>query len=210
MTAISGYIEHGSMSKAELTSRQMEIVEAAIRLISERSIQELTIKNLSSSIGVTEAALYRHFDSKLDILAAILDMFRKEAMKVQEKLRMMPDDDPLQQIEFLFLSHFRTFTKKPYMADVVFSEEIFQNDSTLSENVSALMNMNLEVLGSLLEKSRRQKQLRTDIPVQDITIIIVGTLRMLVTRWRLEHHRFDLEQQGNEMWNTLKTIITRA
>ncbi len=42
-----------------LTPRQAEIVDAALKLIAEQGIQHLTIRNLSTAIGVTEAALYR-------------------------------------------------------------------------------------------------------------------------------------------------------
>ncbi|MBN1448078.1 MAG: TetR/AcrR family transcriptional regulator [Bacteroidetes bacterium] len=190
-----------------LTPRQQEIIEAAIQLISERSIQELTIKNLSARIGVTEAALYRHFASKLDILTAILDQFKQNAMTVHEEIRGLPAE-PLEKIESLFLNHFRTFTRKPYLADVIFSEEIFQNDSRLSETVLFIMNLNFEILQSLLERGRRDGQIRTDMRVQEQAIIIVGSLRMLVTRWRLERFRSDLELQGAEMWKTLKKILT--
>ena len=63
----------------ELTDKQKQIVEAAIELISEKSIQGLTIKNLSQKIGLTEGAIYRHFESKLDILLTILYSFQNEA-----------------------------------------------------------------------------------------------------------------------------------
>ena len=42
-----------------LTPRQAEIVDAALKLIAEQCIQHLTIRNLSTAIGVTEAALVR-------------------------------------------------------------------------------------------------------------------------------------------------------
>ncbi|MGD9706046.1 MAG: TetR family transcriptional regulator, partial [Candidatus Delongbacteria bacterium] len=41
----------------ELTERQKEILEKAIKIIAEEGIQNLTIKNLSKAVGVTEAAL---------------------------------------------------------------------------------------------------------------------------------------------------------
>jgi len=37
----------------------------------------LTIKNLAKKIGITEPAIYRHFDSKIHILITILDLFKK-------------------------------------------------------------------------------------------------------------------------------------
>jgi AcrR family transcriptional regulator len=58
------------------TDRQMEIINAAIDLIADKGIQQMTIKNLSAKIGFTEGAIYRHFDSKIEILLGILAMFK--------------------------------------------------------------------------------------------------------------------------------------
>jgi len=192
--------------RKQLSSRQKHIVDAAIQLISERSIQELTIKNLSAKIGVTEAALYRHFKGKMDILLAILDMFRNHAIQVHEQVAVLPDD-PLLRIEFIFLSHFRSFAGNPYLADIVFSEEIFQNDSRLAEAVHSIMRMNFEIFRELIHEGRKRGQLREDIQIEEMLLILVGSLRMLVTRWRLERFGFDIESKGKTMWNALKTLF---
>ncbi|NLB03802.1 MAG: TetR/AcrR family transcriptional regulator, partial [Bacteroidales bacterium] len=57
------------------TPRQTEIVETALNLINENGIQGLTIKNLSKKIGISEPAIYRHFENKIEILLAVLDTF---------------------------------------------------------------------------------------------------------------------------------------
>ena len=43
--------------KKELTTRQNEIVDAALRLIAEKGMRNLTIRHLSQALGVTDAAL---------------------------------------------------------------------------------------------------------------------------------------------------------
>ena len=48
----------------ELTVRQKDILKAAIAIIANQGYEKLTIKNLATKIGVTEAALYRHFKIK--------------------------------------------------------------------------------------------------------------------------------------------------
>jgi len=51
-----------------LTDRQIEIINKSIDIIATKGIQGLTIKNLSKEIGISEPAIYRHFESKTDIL----------------------------------------------------------------------------------------------------------------------------------------------
>ena len=59
----------------ELTPRQDDIVQAAIALIARRGYKFLTTKNLARELKLTEAALYRHFASKDDMIVKILDYF---------------------------------------------------------------------------------------------------------------------------------------
>jgi AcrR family transcriptional regulator len=56
----------------ELTVRQKDILKAAIAIIANQGYEKLTIKNLATKIGVTEAALYRHFKSKRENETMIL------------------------------------------------------------------------------------------------------------------------------------------
>ena len=57
------------------SERQIQIIEAATKRIDKYGIQELTTKNLAADIGLSEAALYRHFKSKNDILLGMLSYF---------------------------------------------------------------------------------------------------------------------------------------
>ncbi|WP_298505800.1 helix-turn-helix domain-containing protein, partial [uncultured Sphaerochaeta sp.] len=47
-------------------------IEAAIKLTATEGIQKLTIRNVASAICISEAAVYRHFESKHELLKAIL------------------------------------------------------------------------------------------------------------------------------------------
>ncbi|MBT3303065.1 MAG: TetR/AcrR family transcriptional regulator, partial [Bacteroidetes bacterium] len=67
------------------TDRQKEIVEVALELITEKGIQGLTIKNLSKKIGISEPAIYRHFDNKIQILISILEFFKDNTEQIFKK-----------------------------------------------------------------------------------------------------------------------------
>jgi AcrR family transcriptional regulator len=63
------------------SERQEQIINASIELISEQSIQALTIKNIAKKINVTDGAIYRHFPSKTSILLGIILPFQQQAEK---------------------------------------------------------------------------------------------------------------------------------
>ena len=55
------------------TERQQEIINKSIEIIATKGIQGLTIKNLSKEIGVSEPAIYRHFENGKSRMQAAID-----------------------------------------------------------------------------------------------------------------------------------------
>lgn len=190
----------------ELTLRQKEIIEISIELIAEKSIQGLTIKNLSQKLGLTEGAIYRHFNSKFDILLTILDLFQSEAESTVQKL-CKDERSAMEQIEEIFIERFKYFSKKPAITSVIFSESIFQNDSRLSEEVKNLLHMHEDALTCIIEKGQKSGEFRGDIQCKDLVPIIIGSIRYTVTKWRLDHFESDLVLEGQALLSNIKMLI---
>lgn len=191
-----------------LSKRQHQIVQAAIDLIAENGIQELTIKRLAERIGVTEAALYRHFRSKMDILLAILALF---AHSGRETMRQVHAGSATagDRLEMLFLHHLHYFTDHSSIAAVIFAEEIFQNDRRLADTVYAIMSENLASVVDLIAEAQRQDLFRRDISAQNLATLVMGALRLLVTRWRLSGFAFSLPHEGADLWQALKRLLQK-
>ncbi len=191
------------------TDRQQQIIEAAIELISEKGIQQLTIKNLAKKIGLAEGALYRHFESKVDILLGILTMFKANKNMALKQMQSSSELDALAKLQSLFQKRFAQFNANPAIAAVIFSEEIFQNDKQLSEEVFQIMQESQEVIRRVIESGQQAGQMRTDISAKQLSLLITGALRLIVTQWRLSGFAFDLQKEGNKLWKSIKQIITK-
>ncbi len=191
---------------AELSERQKQIIEAAIELISEKSIQGLTIKNLAKKIELTEGAIYRHFDSKVDILLTILFSFQDEAKKMLNDF-CVADISALQLIENLFQHHFEYFAKKPAVASVIFSESIFQNDNRLVVEVLKILDLHEQALACIIKKGKQTNEIKSTIAEKELVRIIIGSIRYTVTKWRLSGYDFDLRKEGKLMLESIKELL---
>jgi AcrR family transcriptional regulator len=60
--------------------RRAAIMEAAIRLFSERGFRGTTTRALAEAVGVTEPVLYEHFKSKRDLFEAIVEVKSREGV----------------------------------------------------------------------------------------------------------------------------------
>ena len=192
-----------------MTTRSEQIVDVSIEILSQGGIAALTIKSLAKNVGVTEPALYRHFESKTDILVAILKRLETNMQRLFEQ-SLNREDGVLDQIQIVYRRVFQNFSAEPAMAAVVFSEEMFRHDPRLAEQVSCIMDT---VRGHILRLLRSQKgraECRRDVPAKDLVRVIMGSLRFLVTRWRLSGHAFDLEKEGLAFWQSLRLMIAAS
>src|SRR6476620_4987739 len=53
--------------------RRLQILAVAVRLFSERGFRGTTTKEIAHAAGVSEAMVFRHFATKEELYAAILD-----------------------------------------------------------------------------------------------------------------------------------------
>ena len=191
----------------DFTNRQMEIIDESIKLIAKGGIQELTIKNIANSIGISEPAIYRHFNSKIDILLSILSFFESNAKNLFQKIHSK-NISYVKKIESIFLTHCKAFAENPPLATVIFSEEMFINEKVLAEKISSIMKLHKKEIFEIMKKGQKNGEIRNDIPSEQLSFIILGTLRLTVTRWRLSNFSFDIKKEGRKMWNTIKKLIT--
>jgi len=191
-----------------MTTRQSEILQEAIKLIAEKGIQGLTIKNLANSINVTEPAIYRHFENKQQILVGILSLFSENK---ENFLATIGNDsiNPIDKLKSIFKSRFKYFAKNPAIASVIFSEELFRNDQLLSDKVFEIMKTNQKIMLQIISEGQRSFELRSDVPAEQLAFIITGALRLIVTKWRLSNYSFNLEDEGLILWNSIEQIIKK-
>lgn len=193
----------------KFSDRQQQIINAAIQLIADNGIQKLTIKNLAKKIGLAEGAIYRHFDSKIDILFGILTIFEANRNISLKHLQNADGLNALEKLKNLFQQRFEQFSKNPAIAAVIFSEEIFQNDKRLSEKVFTIMEDSQKVVRQVIEIGQKTDQLRNDISAAQLSVLITGALRLIVTQWRLSGFAFDLQTEGQKLWQSLEKIVTK-
>lgn len=189
-----------------LTNRQQEIIEKSIDLISEKGIQGFTIKNLSKSVGISEPAIYRHFESKVEILSVLLNQF-VEMADFFSAMMESSDMNAIDKIGFMFDKMVSLFTENPAMISIIFSEEIFKNEEKLIKTTTYILNKNEKTIEDILLFGQNKKEIRDDICERTMALIVMGSLRLLVKRWDLNKHNLDLRKESDKLIKSLSNLL---
>lgn len=197
------------MKNKDFTERQIEIMEAATLRIDKFGIQELTIKNLASDLSLSEAALYRHFKSKNEILLGLLTYF---ILEMNERLAVIIEEKekrPSELLKKVFMSQLNTFVQKPAIVSVIFSEGIFQFNKELSDKVSTMMALMQKNINALIVRGQNEGVYGKLLGADTITTIIMGSMRMVVLKWKLSGNKSNLVNDGKNVLNGLLKMLEK-
>lgn len=192
----------------KMTHRQIELTEASAAIIADSGIERLTIKTLAEKVGVSQAAIYRHFPSKSSILKhMILYLSDRLATNIQTFSRQA--GNALEVLEKIILGQFKFFSDHHEFVAVIFNEDAFINNSELSETVLDLMKMKRSFLIKHIQKGQKEQTIRDDMKADDLAHILMGGLRLLILKWKLNDYSFDLIKKGRQYWKYSKKIIKK-
>ena len=114
-------------NRKKSSDRKLEILRTLVRMMTESENKHITTKSLAAAIGISEAALYRHFPSKAKMYEEIIGFAENYVMTAVNNISSS-EYSGLEQAKKLFLALIDIKAKEP---GLVF---LFCGDSLTSED----------------------------------------------------------------------------
>ena len=191
----------------EFTNRQLEIIEAAGKILTSSGVTGLTIKRLAKEMKFSESALYRHFDSKEEIIIAMLK-YLSDSVDKRLSLANNPESNFEGKFRALFQNQFSFFKNHPHFVVAVFSDGLMEESTKINKTILSLLFIKVKYLLPIILEGQQEGVVRKDIQVDELIQIIMGTFRLQMFKWRIENFQFDIQVEGTKMINTLLLLIT--
>ena len=193
------------MKTEEVSVRQLEIIEAAGKILSSEGVSGLTIKNLARQMNFTEAAIYRHFTSKEEIIVSMLTYL---AESMDERYgRLSQTEGPEERFRALFQEQFRFFKKHPHFVVAVFSDGLMEESKRINETIARIMAVKMKHLSPVLKAGQTKGIFTNEISLEDLMHIVMGTFRLQMFKWRISNFQFDIKKAGDNMVQSLLILI---
>ena len=190
-------------SPYKLTARQREIIDRALELLAELGARRFTMKRLAEKIGVTEAALYRHFASKNDLLLAIVHDFESSARNELEN--GLPPG--LQGIAAFITSRLDRVAERPALARALFTEELFDESQECADALRQMFKKHRARLIGLFQEAKTNGEIRDDLANETLFTIVFGSVRQLVKEWTRSNGAFSLLKRRDMLLDAFRKIL---
>jgi AcrR family transcriptional regulator len=186
--------------------RRPQIADAALNVIAEQGLRKFTARAIAREVGVSDAALYRHFPSTRAIVHAAIE-------RVQEVLfEGFPpaDPDPLERLGRFFRQRASAVAGHPGIARLMFSEDLAH--AAAPEGGARVAEMKRRSVGfvlACLEEARRRRLLVVGLAPRDAAVVVTGSLMALLHAGRGTAGSEAAEQAAQRVWRTLEHLLRR-
>jgi len=185
--------------------RQEQIRQEALRIIHYRGYSNLSIRELAKNVGISEAAIYRHFPSKDAITVAVLKGLVDQFTVLKHDLSRISSKSDLL---FEFIIHMIRYLENNHeMTALLFSDEVFPPDSPAADMLQSIILERQRFLKNIIEESQNIGELRKDVPADDLVLIIMGLIHKVVAEWRRLGFRFDMVSRVQDLLKSLKILF---
>lgn len=194
------------MATETRSTRQIEIIEAAAKILTKAGVNGLTIKNLANEIQFSEAALYRHFNSKEEIIVAMLE-YLIDILDDRYQKALAAALTPEEQFVALFTEKFSFFKNHKYFVAVVFSDGLLEQSEKINNSIHKVMQVKTKYLKPILEEGQRIKVFTDSIPTDDMVNIVMGAFRLRMFKWRLSGFKADIMDKSYNLIDSIFALI---
>lgn len=181
--------------------RREQIAEATLTLVVEQGIAALTVRRVAEAVGISAAALYRHYRNKADILAAVIE---EHLDLVADNIRQSKAEaqGPLDALRHLYLRSMALVERYRALPLIFLSDEIWFSDKHLRELKLAHHRTLRQCIVPIIETAQAQGEIRADIRANELFINYLGMVAMpaLMQARAPDEEELDIPRQTAANW----------
>ena len=189
--------------------RQQQIVDAARILIFKYGSEHLTVKRIAAEVGISEAAIYRHFTSKKSILSFLLSHIEDVLLKDISPESAGAEPVTLDTIEIIIRNHFSKIDLRKGISFQVIAEIISLGDRKLNKQASQTIDKYIFRLKELLTDGVRDGAVRKDIDLEASATLLFSLIQGVVNIWSLNNSNVNLLEKYTSLWQIYREAVAR-
>ncbi|MGI9332770.1 MAG: nucleoid occlusion factor SlmA, partial [Gammaproteobacteria bacterium] len=186
--------------------RRREILEALARELEAQPGARITTARLASVVGVSEAALYRHFPSKARMFEGLFDFAEESVFGITNRL-LADDGDLCDRLERVLGTLLRFAERNPGIACMLLGDALVDEHERLRGRASQFFDrLEVQIKQALRtwELTRaRPSELTASHAANLLVAVIEGRMHQF-SRSRFEHSPL---QGWEEQWRALRSVL---
>lgn len=183
--------------------RKQQILEALAGMLENTPDSRITTAKLAASVGVSEAALYRHFPSKTKMFEALI-AFAEEALFTRIGRLSEEHSGALTQCQGYLRLYIEFCERNPGITRLLTGRALTGESGRLHQQVAQLYERLETQLRQTLREAELREHIRTRIPVSTAANLLISAAEGRVH----QYCRSDFKRLPSEGWSEQWAVLT--
>ena len=192
--------------EAEKMSRKQQILQALAHMLEVHPGELITTAGLAKEVGVSEAALYRHFPSKYKMYESLIEFIEEAVFSRISRIldEDMPADARCEKILWLVLSFAE---KNPGLARLLYGDSLAGDRDKLRMRVMQFFDRLNTQFRQIFREAEVRENLRMVAPASLSAALLVAVLDGKISQYARSSFREMPTQGWKEQWQLLQAGI---
>lgn len=178
--------------------RRDQIVETALALADQAGPDRLTTGAVAEAIGITQAAIFRHFPKKQDLWDAVATSITGRMERRWAEV-LASGGGARERVTHLVRGQLRLVQETPAIPAILFSRELHTDNAVLRSAFLGLMSRFADLLAGIIDEGRARGAFRTELDAREAAFMIIAIMQGVIVRWSLSGRSFDLCREGERL-----------
>ena len=193
------------MDMSQKISRKQQILEALAHMLETAPGSRITTSALAKAVGVSEAALYRHFPSKAKMFEGLIE-FIEETLFSRISLILSEEPHVVARCEKILLLLIGFCEKNPGLTRILTGDALAGETERLRQRVTQLFDR----LETQLKQTLREAEIKEGVRTR-MTVSVTANLMLASAEGRIvQYVRSEFKRKPSENWADQWVIISEA
>ncbi|AKH67984.1 transcriptional regulator, TetR family [Spongiibacter sp. IMCC21906] len=193
---------------ANRTSRRDDILQALATMLETQPGTRITTAKLAAEVGVSEAALYRHFPSKAKMFEGLIS-FVEDAIFSRVALILKEDNGALQQTSNILQLLLGFTERNPGITRIINGDALAGEQARLKDRVVQFYDRLETQIKQVLREAEVREGLRTQATVTATANLLLSTAEGRISQFVRSDFKRAPTQGWDEQWPLLAAMIFR-
>lgn len=189
--------------------RREQIADAALAIIVEHGLGAVTVRRVAETVGISAAALYRHYKNKADILQAVLEEHNEIQMANIRKAKAA-GGSPMEALHTFYLAIMKLVERYRALPVVFLSDMLWLEDERLEKLKMEHHRTTREALVELIARGQQHGEIRADIRADELFVHFLGLIAMPALLLARSVEEVDIVRQTKDNWTLFVRAVTLA
>lgn len=196
------------MDKPQKISRKDQILQALAHMLENAPGERITTSALAKEVGVSEAALYRHFPSKAKMFEGLIE-FIEEALF--SRVAMILEDEPtaLGRCEKMLMLLLGFCEKNPGLTRILTGDALAGETERLRQRVVQLFERFETQIKQVLREAELNEGQRTTATLQTTANLLVSAAEGRICQYVRSEFKRKPTQNWTDQWGCLSSVVFR-